>query len=137
MAGVARTGAVTSAIATLVSTSATRLEVVEVGVFVASAVAGDVLLGRPAAVGITASGGVAGQATDSADVAASGTVVPSWTTSPTSPTIPMARVTLPATIGAGMVWTFNRGELIVPVSANFVLFAVAAVNYTAYMKWYE
>lgn len=140
-AGVAHTtGAAAGHVATLVTTSAERVEIVEIGVFATTAAAGEVGLGRPAAIGVGATGGQVGVAMDFADVAATAAVTGAFgTTQPTAPTAVMRRLQLPAVIGAGVIWTWARGDFIVPVSANLCVwqFSAVAVGYDCYMKWYE
>jgi hypothetical protein len=46
-----------------------------------------------------------------------------WGTAPTAPTNFLRRVTLPATIGAGIIWTFPRG-LVIPVSSSIVIWNI-------------
>jgi hypothetical protein len=68
-----------------------------------------------------------------------------WTTAPTLPATPiyLRRVGLPATVGAGWIWTWNPGEeLIVPVSSSILIdcIALSAAVATAidfYVKWVE
>jgi hypothetical protein len=134
------TGAAAGPITTLVTTSGERAEVKEIGIFATTAVAGEVGLGRPAAAGVGAATGTTGQATDSADVAGSAILASTFgTTQPTAPTNFMRRIQLPAVIGAGVVWAWDRGELIVPISANLTIWQIsaAAVGYDTYVKWYE
>lgn len=135
------TGAAAGPIATLL-TAATpgRIEIREIGVFATTAVAGEVGTGRPAAAGSGAATGNLGQATDPNDVAGTATLVTSFaTTQPTAPTIAMRRIQLPAVIGAGMVWVWAPGDLVVAISSNFVVwqFSALAVTYDVYMKWCE
>jgi hypothetical protein len=140
-AGVSKTtGAAAGPIATLVTASSPRAEIVEIGVFATTAVASTVQLGRPAAAGTGGLTGQLGQAMDPNDVAGASTLVTSFaTTQPTAPTNVMAVIGLPGVIGAGMVWTWNRGEFILPISSNLVLWQLttSAVGFVAYMKWYE
>ena len=137
------TGAAAGPIATLLAPAGARPDIREIGIFVASAPATGPTIGfgRPAAVGAGgASGGLLGQATEPADPAATCTLAPAFvTTQPTAPAIPMTRITLPPSIGAGMVWTFNPQELAVAQSGNLVLwqFSALAVTYEVYMKWEE
>jgi hypothetical protein len=127
-------------IVTLVTAASPRAEIREIGVFATTAVAGEVGLGRPAAVGVGALTGSLGQALDAADVAAASTLVTSFaTTQPTAPTVPFRRIQLPGTVGAGVVWVWEPGALLVAVSANLVVwqFSAAAVGYDCYMKFVE
>jgi hypothetical protein len=134
-------GAAAGTVVTLLSGAAARPDVREIGIFVSSAPAtGPTLgLGRPAAVGVTTSGAVLGQATDVNDPAATCSLVPTWTTAPTSPTIFMRRISLPASIGAGIIWTFDRQDLNIGPSGNLVIYQTTAVatTYDIYVKWEE
>jgi hypothetical protein len=139
-AGISKTSlASASAVVSLLTPSAVRAEVVEIGIFTTTAVAGEVGLGRPASVGATPTTQQLGVAMDFADVASVVNLVATFTTIPTVPSLFMAKIQLPAIIGAGMVWTWNRGEFTVPVSSSVCIWqlSAAAVGYDAYMKWYE
>lgn len=134
------TGAAAGPIETLVTAAGSRAKIEEIGVFATTAVAGEVGLGRPAANGAGTLTGTLGQALDPADAASVTTLVTSFgTTQPTAPTNFMRRIQLPATIGAGVIWTWNISELIVPVSANLVIWQIsaAAVTYDVYVKYRE
>lgn len=141
-AGLQRTTAAAAGpIITFLASSSSRPDIREIGVFVSSAPAtGPTIgIGRPAAVGATASGAVLGQATDVSDPAATCSLVPTWTTAPTSPSVFFRRLSLPNTIGAGIIWTFDRQDLNVPVSGNLVIWQASAlaVTYDFYIKWEE
>ena len=140
-AGVAHTtGAAAGHIVTLVTASGSRAVIREIGVFATTAVAGEISLGRPAAVGTGTVGGQLGQALDFADTAALTTLTGAFgTLQPTAPTTFFRRLQLPAVIGAGVIWSWEVGELIVPVSANLCVWqlSAAAVGYDCYVKWSE
>lgn len=99
-----------------------RAKVLEVGVFLAAATASTYGLGRPQAVGITPTNPVDFLQEDPNNALASGVVQSAlaWGTGPTVPTAFLRRVTLPATIGTGIIWTFPEG-LVIPVSSSLVL----------------
>ena len=99
-----------------------RVVVLEIGFNTNTATAQTIGLGRPAAQGITPVN-VLFQAEDSASPASVTNASLSWGTSPTVPAQFLRRVSLPATAGAGIIWTFPRG-LIVPVSASLVLWNI-------------
>ena len=105
---------------TLITTSTDRAALLEKGVFMAAATASTYSVGRPAANGVTPTSPAALQAVDPASPAATVTSALAWGTSPTNPTADLRRWASPATIGAGVIWTFPRG-LLIPVSANLVL----------------
>jgi hypothetical protein len=60
-----------------------------------------------------------------------------WTTAPTAGTA-LRRMVLPATIGAGVIWTFPNG-LVLPTSSFFVVwqFSALAVTYSVYFDYEE
>jgi hypothetical protein len=138
------TTAAATDIATILTAAGSRAIIREVGISAVTAVAGEVGIGYPAANGATSAGAVLGQALDKADTASVTSLVRNnagagWTTHPTAPTVPMRRFQLPAVIGAGVVWVWEPGELIVPISSNFVIwqFSTAIVTYDVYVKWSE
>lgn len=125
----ARTITVTSGVATweLRSAATDKLMVVEMGIFMAAATASTFGLGRPAAIGVTPTSPVTVQPFDTGDPAGTGQTAVAWGTAPTAPTsaIYLRRIGLPATIGAGVIWTFGERGLIVPVSSSIVLYCLA------------
>jgi hypothetical protein len=67
-------------------------------------------LGRPANDGSVAqTSGLAMLAENIADPTGQTTTAVAWGTAPTVPTTFLRRIYLPATIGAGVIWTFPRG----------------------------
>jgi len=104
------------------TTSTDRVVVLEIGFNTNTATAQTIGLGRPAAQGVTPVN-VLFQAEDFASPASTTNASLSWGTSPTVPAQFFRRVSLPATAGAGIIWTFPRG-LIVPVSASLVLWNI-------------
>lgn len=105
-------------------TAANRCRVLELGMVSYTATIQDIGLGVPAARGITPVN-VLFQAEDFAEIASVTNASLSWATSPTAPTsnLYFRRWAAPATIGAGMVWTFPRG-LTVPINASLELFNI-------------
>lgn len=104
------------------TTSTDRVVVLEIGFNTNTATAQTIGLGRPAAQGVTPVN-VIFQAEDPASPASTTNASLSWGTSPTVPAQFFRRVSLPATAGAGIIWTFPRG-LIVGVSASLVLWNI-------------
>lgn len=132
--------------AELRSGSTDRLFIREIGLAVAVAGAAPTIgLIRPNAIGVTPTSPKTGQPSDPANPAGTGASAVAWGTAPTLPGTPLylRRVTLPATIGAGWVWSFNPGEeLVVPVSSSLLidLIGLSAATATAidfYVKWTE
>lgn len=123
-------------LAELRTTSTDRLFVTEIGVSVGVAGAAPTIgLIRPNAIGVTPTSPKTVQALDPGDPAGTGTTATAWGTAPTLPATPvyLRRVALPATVGAGWVWTFAPGELVVPVSSSLLidLIALSAAAATA------
>jgi hypothetical protein len=70
-------------------------------------------IGRPAATGITPTSPQTVLAEDGGNTAAGNTTTAlAWGTGPTVPANFFRRVSLPATIGAGIIWTFPRGIIV-------------------------
>jgi hypothetical protein len=91
-----------------------RMRLVELDIVLTSAVASDIAIARSATATTTPTI-VLGQALDAADTAAVGGVAIAWATIGTANAISLARVQLPATIGAGWIWTWSAmAPLIVP-----------------------
>lgn len=136
-------GAAAGAIAQFRAASGSRdVRVFELGVFAATAVAGEVGLGRPAALAVTPATPVgpaaSGQSYDNVGGAGAAQWDTTWATAPTSPATFWRRAQLPATIGAGVIWTFPTG-IVVPAAGALVLwqFSALAVTYDAYIDFDE
>ena len=137
--GVAKTtGAAAGLLCQLRAGSTRDLRVWEIGIFATTAVAGEVGLIRPSAVGATFTSSGTGAPEDNAAGAGIAVVDTAATTAPTIGTNYMRRVQLPASIGAGQIWTFPQG-INVPVSSSLALWqlSVAAVGYDAYFVYDE
>lgn len=122
------TGTSSGAAAWEIRTSANvRARLMEIGFFLNAATASTVGLGRPAAIGITPTSPVDFLPEDPADPTVSGQVQSAlaWTTGPTVPANFLRRISLPATQGVGVIWTFPRG-IVIPVSSSIVLWNLAA-----------
>jgi hypothetical protein len=105
-------------------TAGNRCRLLELGMTATAATAQTLGLGRPQAQGITPVN-VLFQAEDFAEVASVSNASLSWGTSPTVPLQFYRRLSLPATIGAGMIWTFPR-SLWVPINASLVLWNITS-----------
>jgi hypothetical protein len=121
-----------------------RASILEIGFFATTAVAGEVGLGRSAGTAVGALTGTLVQAGDTSDEAGTTTLTTSFaTTQPTAPTNFTRRIQLPATIGAGIIWTWAPGELIIPATSPLVnpftiwQISSAAVTYDVYVKVLE
>jgi len=64
------------------------------------------------------------QAEDPGDPAAATGCAVAWSVAPTIPALFLRRVSLPATIGAGIIWTFPRG-LVLATSASLLVWNLA------------
>jgi hypothetical protein len=121
-----RTSATTNGAANLEArTAATdRAAVIEIGITIAAATASTFGIGRPQAIGVTPTSPVTVLAEDPADPAGTVQTALAWGTGPTVPVSFFRRAALPATIGAGFIFTFPRG-LVIPISSSIVLWNLA------------
>jgi hypothetical protein len=124
-----------------VITGSRRASILELGIFAVTAVAGEIGLGRATGTGATPTS-VLVQAMDSADEAGTSNLT-SYSTGITAPSVFMRRIQLPATIGAGVIWTWAPGDFLVPASITTVgapvvwQISTAAVTYDVYVKVLE
>lgn len=114
------------------------LRVFEIGVFNVSGVTGEVGLIRPTAVGATFTSSAVGAAEDNAAGTGVAVVDLAATTAPTIGANYMRRIQLPASIGAGVIWTFPIG-INIPTSSSMVLWqlSASAVTYDVYFTFDE
>lgn len=105
-----------------------RAKIYEIGITLAAATASTFGLGRPAAKGVTPTSPVNFQVEDPNDILASGVVQSAlaWGTDPTIPANFFRRMSLPATVGVGVIWSFPKG-LVIPVSSSIVIWNLSAV----------
>lgn len=112
--------------------STDRPRIMEIGIFLNAATASAFGLGRPAAIGVTPTSPVTVLAEDPGDPAGTVQCALAWATGPTIPTQFFRRINLPATIGAGVIWTFPRGLVIAQSGISSIILwnlsAVAAAN---------
>jgi hypothetical protein len=122
-----RTTNVTIANATLeIRTAATdRARIMEIGIFMAAATASVFGIGRPQAIGVTPTSPVNVLAEDPGEPTSTVQTALAWSTGPTVPLQFFRRANLPATIGAGVIFTFPRG-LYIPVSGSIVVWNISA-----------
>jgi hypothetical protein len=123
------TGVSASALAWLRSTTAKDMRVWEIAVYQESgtATATSVGLGRPAAISLTPTT-VVPQAEDTSASAATCTGQVAASTKPTAPTLFLRRFGIPATLGAGIVWTFPQGLVIPTGPAELVVHNIGAAT---------
>ena len=107
------------------STSTNKPKVMELGISQNAATAGVYGLGRPAAIGITPT--TPQTFVDEGDGNAPAGVTTgalAWGTGPTVPANFNRRISCPATVGAGVYWTFPRG-LGIPISGSIFVWIIA------------
>lgn len=114
-----------AAFADLRSGASDRVRVLEVGLFHTAATASTPSLERSTTLG-TASTTVQPQPGEPGDAPCNAVVGTAWSVAPASTAVPLRRVSLPANIGAGIIWTFGFGDLVIPVGASLVLMNRAA-----------
>jgi hypothetical protein len=108
--------------------SGDRPRIFEIGLTINAATASVFGLGRPQAIGITPTSPVDMLPEDPGEPGSTTfETALAWGTAPTVPLAFLRRVSLPATIGAGIVWQFPQG-LIIPVSSSLVVWNITAVS---------
>lgn len=135
-----------SVLANLKAAATDRLQLLEFGVFIETALttAPVLALQRMNAVGTGAITNVAGVPHDPADAAAGGVVETAWATtrpSLTANTI-LRRLQLPVTAGGGLIWDFTNRPIIVPLSGGLCFIDINASGATlgqfgGYFVWDE
>lgn len=142
-AGVTKTTSAAAGPIVTLAPGSRRVSILEIGIFATTAVASNIGIGRPSNTPAGTLTGTLVQAEDPADEAGTITLTTAFgTTQPTAPSNYMRRFTLPAVIGAGIVWTWNYGDLIVPASSfatSLVVWQIstAAVTYESYIRVLE
>jgi hypothetical protein len=111
-------GVSNQALGWLRSTTAKDMRIWEVGVYLSggTAAATDIGLGRPAAISLTPTA-LTPQAEDTSTAAAACTGSVAASTKPTIPANFLRRFGVPATVGAGIIWTFPLG-IVIPSGPN-------------------
>lgn len=87
-----------------------RMALRELGITLQAATSTRLGLARASVVSVTPTGNFAGQNKQPGAPASGSTLVTGWTTIPTAGGTPLRRVTLPAAIGAGIVWTWPADD---------------------------
>ena len=109
----------------IISTSAqVRPAILEFGLSQNAGTAGVYGIGRPQAKGVTPTTPVTSLAEDYNEVTGNTTVAVAWGTGPTVPLQFFRRLSCPATVGAGVIWTFPRG-LIIQSNFSIILWIIA------------
>jgi len=102
-----------------------RSQILEIGFSQVTAVAATIGLGRPSSLGLSPTTPQTFLAEDAGEPTGNTNACVAWaSTVPGVPANFFRRVTCPATIGAGVIWTFPRG-LFIAVSASLVLWVIA------------
>lgn len=119
-----------------------RMQLRELGIFLQAATSTRLGLFRASVVSVTPTGNFAGQNKQPGAPASGSTLVTGWTTIPTAAGTPLRRVTLPAAIGAGVIWTWPADDpLIVGLGSAIAelcinnLVAVAPSLFDWYAVW--
>jgi hypothetical protein len=134
--------ATAAALFSIKTAASERARIWEIGIFqpgtgTATVVAGG--FGQAANSGSVAGTAQAGLKDDPADGASTVNVYAAWTTAPTVPAAFYRRFSLPATLGAGVIFTFPLG-LVIPVSADYCLWnngGTTALALPCYITWDE
>ncbi len=116
--------AAASAAIELRASASDRLEVREIGLTLNAATATTLGLGRPGAIGVTPTSPLTLVAQDTAASAATAQTALAWGTGPTIPGTFLRRAAFPATIGAGIIWSFGPGELVIPASGSLIVWNI-------------
>jgi hypothetical protein len=124
-------GVSNSALAWMRTTAAKDMRIWEIGVYMSggTAAATDVGLGRPAAISLTPTT-LTPQAEDTSSGAASCTGQVAASTKPTVPANYFRRFGIPATIGAGIIWSFPTGLIVPSGPAELVVWNIGASTST-------
>jgi hypothetical protein len=130
-----------AAYATIHTAASQRARIREIGLFCNAATASSIQLIRPANTPV-ATTSVLGQALDPGDPASVTNCDTAWSTAPTiSANVPLRKITLPATIGAGVIWSWLPDQpLVINVSSWLVLWnfgAGAGSVLNGYIAWDE
>lgn len=87
-----------------------RMALRELGVTLQGATSTRLGLARATVVSVTPTGNFAGQNKNPLSPASGSTLVTGWTTIPTASGTPFRRITLPAAVGAGFIWTWPADD---------------------------
>jgi hypothetical protein len=107
------------------TTASLRSQILEIGLSQVTAVGGGYAIGRPSSLGLSPTTPQTFIAEDAGEPVGNTVACVAWaSTVPGVPANFFRRVFCPATIGAGVIWTFPRG-LIIAVSSSLVLWVIA------------
>lgn len=119
--------------ADILAASTNSPKIMEIGVNLGAATASTYGLGRAGNTPVQTSG-IAVLAENPADPTGLSKVAVAWGTAPTVPTNFFRRISLPATIGSGVIWTFPRG-LTVAISAAMEFWNLATNSASVNVNW--
>lgn len=123
---------IAAAAAELRAASGNPFKLAEMGITLGAATASTYGLGRPAAVGVTPTSPVTVLAMNPSESTGTVTHAVAWGTGPTVPANFFRRIALPATIGAGIIWTWPPKSFIVgPGNAAAAVASIVLWNITA------
>jgi hypothetical protein len=124
-------GVSNSCLGWLRSTTGKDIRVWEVAAYMSggTAAATDVGLGRPAAISVTPTT-VVPQPEDTSSATATCTGQVAASTKPTVPTLFLRRFGIPATVGAGIIWTFPYGIVVPTGPAELCIWNIGASTST-------
>jgi hypothetical protein len=116
----------------LLAASTCNPRIMEIGISLGAATASTYGLGRAGNTPVQTSG-VALLSETTIDTATTKAAV-AWGTAPTVPANFFRRISLPATVGAGVIWTFPRG-LVVAASAAMEFWNLATNSASVNVHW--
>ena len=118
-----------AAAAELRAASGTPVRLRELGLTLAAATASTYGVGRPAAVGVTPTSPITVLASNPSDPTGTATTAVAWGTGPTAPSQQLRRITLPATIGAGVIFTWELNRFLIgPGNASAAVASIVVWN---------
>lgn len=126
-------GTTAAAAMDLKAASTNTPSIMEIGLNLGAATASTYGLGRSSNVP-TQTAPVLVQAEDPSKPAGLSGCAVAWSVAPTVPAQFLRRIALPATVGAGVIWTFPRG-LVLAVSASMLLWNLATNAASANAWW--
>lgn len=114
------------------SASGNIVKLRELGITLGAATASTYGFGRPAAIGVTPTSPITVLPTNPSETAGTATTAIAWGTGPTVPANFFKRIALPATIGAGIIWTWDAAVFIIgPGNAAAAVASIVIWNITA------
>lgn len=112
--------AANAALADLAAAASDQVSLLELHLFNTAATLSDIALARTTAIG-TRTTPTTVVPEDPTKPPGTATSAVAWSVAPTISATNMRAATLPANIGAGIMWTWAVGQLIVPVSGSIVV----------------